>query len=308
MATPFIQAPLNLSGNNPALTNPAFIAKSVFDSSKARNAVPPQVDYQSQFNAVMSQLRAAQQPVYAPKLDYATINAQARSAAENAVNPLYTRRLNEFLAEQGAKRTRQQQQYETGVKRLEEDLTGALDASNTQRGRTSEDVALAQGQSREEEDQFQTDSGTQFEEQRLAQARQQAGAGTLGTGAGQRQTGQATQAQNTQEQRQTQEFEQNRAAQELFKSRTFEDLLKTDELSKLKTTRGKETAKFELDAYLQDLEFETSRTRQQLEEDRVKSVLSNEAAQKSSLVFNFINSIGNPAQRNAAFQAYGGLL
>jgi hypothetical protein len=267
-----------------------------------------QVDYQKLIRDALSKIGAQQQPVYAPRLDFAAINAQSRAAAENAVNPLYTRKLNEFLAEQSAKRARQQQTFETANKILEEDLGQALGASELQRSRTAEDVATNIGQTRQQEQQFQEDSGTQFEDQRLAQARAQAASGILGSGAGQRQTTQATGARNTQEKRQVEQFNQARAAQELFKTRSFEDLLKSDELSKLKTTRGKEAAKFDLDAYIQDLGFEETKTRSQLEEERLGSIQKEVENQRSGLVSNFINSIQNAGQRDAAFRAYGGML
>lgn len=271
-------------------------------------AGPGPSDYLKRLDETLAQLRQASQPVYAPKLNYAAINAQARKAAEKAVNPLYTRKLNDFLKEQAAKRTRQQQQFETTNQILEEDLTNALASTELQRGRTAEDVATNIDQTNVQEDQFQTDAGTAFEDQRLADARAQAAAGTLGSGSGQRQTATVAAGRNTQEQREVEKFEQSRATQQLFKSRTFEDLLKSDELQKTQTERGKKQAKFDLDAYIQDLGFQEKSTRSQLEEERQKFLQSEVVNQRSGLVTRFIDSIQNAAQRDAAYRAYGGLL
>src|SRR5688572_10914726 len=53
-----------------------------------------------------------------PSLDIAATQAKARAEAEGAVNPFYTKQLNDFLAQQAAQRQRQQTAYDTAVKYL----------------------------------------------------------------------------------------------------------------------------------------------------------------------------------------------
>lgn len=269
----------------------------------------PAADPNAQLQAVLKQIAAASgggAQVYAPKLDIAAINSQARSAAENAVNPYYTKTLNDFLAQQSAQKQQQQTQFQTNVQNLQDQLKQTQEANALTGTRTTEDVAAKQGLINESNNQNQIDTGTQFEDARLAQAKAQAASGVLGTGAGNRATGVATAGRNTQEGRQNVQFQQQRDQQELFKSRTFEDLAKSNELAKTSEAKGVKAAQFDLDSYIQNAGFTEQNQRNQLEQERLGRVGQEQQNQGRLLVNNFINSIANPAQRQAAVQAYSG--
>jgi hypothetical protein len=240
-------------------------------------------------------------PVYAPKLDIAGVYAKARSAAEGAVNPFYTKQLNDFLAQQGAQKQQQQTQYETNIKNLEDQLKNTLEQNDITKGRTTEDVAQNEAQIAQTADEFQTDTGQQFDQSRLAAAR---GASTGGLGQQQLETGQ--QARNTQETRQTQQFQQKKQEQELFKTRTFADLARSGTLAGEATTKGKAAAKFDLDSYIQNAGFTEQNKRNELEQNRLQAV-GQEQGNQSKLLFNqYLSGISNPAQYQAALQTYGG--
>lgn len=286
------------------------IAKMVFNPLGIKR--PAQATSSTQTDNLSAQIKALEQQiagmrnVYAPQLDFATINAQARKSAEKAINPLYQRKLKEFVEEQKVKKARKQSEYQTAVQDLEDSLAQALGASELSRTRTSEDVATNVAQINQAEDIFQTDAGDQFNVDRAALAEQVFGSGMTTAGKGKQQVATQQAGRNTEEQRQTEQFQFNRTAQQLFKSRTFEDLLKSDELNTLATGKGKEQAKFNLDNYLQDVGFETRAKKQLLETQRLQDVLSEASRQRSSLVAKFIQGIADPAQRQAAYSAYGG--
>lgn len=239
-----------------------------------------------------------------PKLDIAATQAKARAEAEGAVNPFYTKQLNDFLAQQSALRQRQQSLYDTGVKNLEDQLSETLKANEVTGKRTAEDVAQNQADINQTADIFQTDSGQAADATRIDQARQLAQAGlTGGLGAQQKETA-ATQ-RNTAEARQEQEFQKNRNQQELFKTRTFEDLARSGELAASRTEKGKKAAKFDLDSFIQGQGFEEQSTRQTLEQQRLQAI-ETEQQRRAKLAFNtYLANIRDPAQLAAAASTYG---
>lgn len=244
--------------------------------------------------------------VYAPKLDIAAVNAQARKAAEGAVNPYYTKVLSEFLSQQAVQKQQQQTAYDTSVKNAEDLLQQNLQADELGRQRTTEDTATNQANINQTADQFQTDSGNQFTADRLAKAKEIAQAGlTGGLGAQQGEALQTT--RNTTESRQEEQYQQQRDQQALFKGRTFEDLAKTDELSKTTSEKSKTAAKFSLDSYIQNAAADEQNKRNDLEKSRLQDIASNQAAQAKLAFQRYIAGITNPAQRAAAISTYGGL-
>lgn len=239
-------------------------------------------------------------PVYAPKLDVAAINSQARAAAENAVSPLYTAKLNSFLAQQAAAKQQHQTQYETNIKNLQDTLSNTLQGNETTRGRTIEDTAQNVADINQNADEFQTDSGTAFDKARLAQAR-----GTSTGGLGQQQQEEALGQHNTDESRQVQKFQQAKQQQELFKGRSLEDLFKSDELSRVSSEKGQKQEKFDLDSYLQNAQFAEDDARNQLTIDKQALVEAKTRSYATDAYNNYIQGIANPAQRAAAASQYG---
>ena len=122
--------------------------------------------------------------VYAPKLDVAAMNAKARSQAENAVNPYYTKALNDYLEKAAFAKATEEEQTKTNIKNYEDTLAQTLAQNETTKTRTAQDTALNEAQIARTEDQFQTDSGQAFDAARIAEARRAAVAGITGGTAG----------------------------------------------------------------------------------------------------------------------------
>jgi hypothetical protein len=239
--------------------------------------------------------------VYAPKLDIAAVSAKARAAAEGAVNPYYTKQLNDFLAQQAANRQHEQEQYQTNVTNLDDQFKNTQEQNALTQQRTAEDVAKNQADINLNTDQFQTDSGNQFAKDRLKIA-QQASTGGLGA----QQTEGAQFDRNTAEGRQAAKFQDARAQQDLFKSRTFADLAKSTEQAGIATDKSKKQAKFDLDTYIQNAGFDEQNQRNSLEQQRLEAV-GKEQANQSKLLFNqYLSGITDPAKLQAAAQTYGG--
>lgn len=249
---------------------------------------------------------SAPKPVYAPKLDIAGLNARARSAAEAAVNPYYTKALNDYLEKEAFQRQIQQKQTETNIQNLEDQLTQTLEQNEITKKRTGEDVAINMERLATAEDEFQTDSGQAFDAARIAEARRAAIAGTTGGTAGAAQ--EALQIKNaTAESRQTRKFQEQREQQELFKNRTFEDIIRSGEQAKTTKEKGVKQAQFDLDAFIKNQALEEKSYRNELEKSRLESIQSNQQAQASLLFTNWLAGIADPAKYLAAVQTYGGL-
>lgn len=291
--------------NNYGLQAGGFESNSLGQSVQAQRIADPNPGNPSsvvQSGATYS----APKPVYAPKLDIAGLNAQARSAAENAVNPYYTKALNDYLEKEAFAKQQQQSQTDTNIKNLEDTLTQTLGQNATTKERTAQDVATNQGQIARTEDQFQTDSGQQFDAARIAEARRAAIAGTTGGTAGANQ--ESIQNKNaTTESRQEQTFQDQKDQQELFKGRTFEDIATSNANATTSKEKGVTQANFDLDSFIKNQALEEKATRNDLEKSRLESVQSNAQAQSALLFSNWLSGISDPAKYLAAVQTYGSL-
>lgn len=261
-------------------------------------------DQSKRIEDLLAKLNSQPKPVYAPSIDWNAINSQARQNAEAAINPWYTKQLNSTINKFKNLRQTRKEEYELNLQDIQDALSQSLEKSQIGRTRTTEDVGRNIGLINNQADEFQTDTGTEFDKARLAQADEIAQSGLVGTGLGNKQTGEAQADRNTQEERQTQQFEQKKQEQQLFKTRTFEDLLRGDDLSKLTAKRGREREKFDLDSYIKQTSYDEQTEKIRLEGDRLSKLYANEANQAKLLTQAWIQSIKDPAQRDAAYRAY----
>lgn len=258
--------------------------------------------------ASIARLQNAQpRQTYAPSLDFASINAKARSQAESNVNPYYAKQLNDFLASQAAARSQTEVQTQTTIGQLEEDLKNKLAANQVTGQRTTEDTAANQAKINTQQDQFQTDSGQQFTADRLDQARKLAAAGLTG-GLGAQQAEATTLARNTTEKRAAEEAQQAKQDQELSKARTFEDLATSGSLATAAKESGVKQANTSLSDFITNQGLDLTAKQTQLESARQADIVQQSDQARSILVQGWINSIADPASRQAALSAYGGLL
>lgn len=261
-------------------------------------------DYLAALDALTKAQAGANREVYAPNLDLASISAKARKEAAKAVNPYYTKTLNTFLAEQGARKQQEKAQYEMNVKNLEDELKNTLEGNEITKGRTTEDVAANQAEIAQTEDYYQTDEGTQQAIEQIAEAKQLAQSGlTGGLGAQQKEASQT--ARNTTEKRQGEQFDKKRAEQEIFKARTFEDLERAGKLATGAKEKGAKQAKFDLDSFIKNQSFAIKKTKAELARNQREEIANKTRTIAQTKVNKFIQSIADPARRSAAYSAYG---
>lgn len=244
--------------------------------------------------------------VYAPKLDLAAVNAQARTAAENAVNPFYTKTLNDFLAEQAAAKQQKEEQTATDIQNLQDTLKHTQESNALTGARTAEDTTLKTGQINTTQDQNQVVTGDQFETDRIAAARAAAASGTLGSGAGNRAASAAIIKRNTAEGQQNDQFQQAKDAAALAQARTFQDLSTSNDLATEAEAKGEKQSTFDLNNYIKNATFTEQDKRNALEEQRLQAISQEQSNQAKLLYSKYLQSISDPAQYAAAASTYGG--
>jgi hypothetical protein len=151
----------SLTQNPPA---PAFHAPNLLAGSGTNYAPPP------------------------PNWDLNAIYNQAGGAAAGQINPYYTQQLQQFQQGQVQAKALQEQQRQLNLQNIGNQLTNTMQSNETSRGRTSQDVLQNEQQIGQQADYRQQDQGQQFDEARIAQAKQIAQGGLTGSGLGNQQT------------------------------------------------------------------------------------------------------------------------
>lgn len=268
---------------------------------------PNSPDLTSNFNDVNAQ-GGGSGYIAPPKLDTAALFANARSAAEGAQNPLYTKYLNDFLTQQSAQKQQQQTSYDTSIQNLRDTLKNTLQGNEISGQRNLEDANNKIGDINTQSDQYQTDSGTAFDTARRQDAVKQASQGLLGSGLGNQSTTLAQGDRNTQEARQGADFQRQKDQTALAEGRTFEDLARSGTLATQGEAKGEKAAKFDLDNFIQNQGFDLSNKRNDLEVQRLGAI-QGDAQNRAKIALNdYISRITNPEQKLAAVQLYGGLI
>lgn len=313
---------------SPAPTSPLSVVRA---QTGPLSVAPPQVQpsvtvsntpyYQSVLNSITGNTSNAASTsssfiptpakVYAPKLDIASINSQARANAAAGVNPLYTKRLNDLLAQESTRRTQAQQDAQLAQKNIEDQLRNTTDANALTGNRVAQDVATNQEAINKSADIFQQDTGQAYDHQRIQAARQQAINGQLGTGQGNQTIYDANTQRNTAEGRQEEDFQTSRVAQALVKARTFEDIARSNLLASEGATKGKAAIKLNLDRLMDELDPTKVGSSAYMDRASMAAQQQQDLAQRTQqeqalLVNNFIASIRDPAKQAAAVTAYGG--
>lgn len=221
-------------------------------SIKPAPAAAPVDPYAAEIASLLAQSKALQSQLAAqPKLlpyDYTAAQAQAKAAAANAVNPLYSQKFNDFIKQAQVQQERQQADTNTANSLLEQNLTNLQQANATSGQRVGEDTQTNLDQLANTEQNFQQDTGTAADQARIAAAR----TGNIGSGIDTQNAQAAIKTQNTAESRQQQSFDVQAKAQQLFKSRSFEDLARSNELGLQSTTQGKTANNLSLARYIAD--------------------------------------------------------
>lgn len=243
-------------------------------------------------------------PARAANFDVSGAYNSAYNEAAATQNPLYDKYLNQFLESQNIAKKAQQHIFDETTSNLDTALKNTQDANAIAQKRTGEDVANAEQQIATNADQFQTDSGQQFANDRLQQASDLSKAGLTG-GIGAQKTEAVQAARNTQESRQGAAFDQQKQAQELVKARTFEDLARSNKLAGESTAKGKANAQFNLDNWIETAKNQEDQYRLKADEDRKAAILEERNRIANEKFQSFLSGLSDPV-RIATASKYNG--
>jgi hypothetical protein len=261
---------------------------------------------QAQLAALQSQL------AYTPKLptfDVMGNYQKATSQAEAAVNPLYDKYLNDFLAQNSVKAANRTTQTANTKASNSLELGQTLEGNQITRQRSGEDTAAALDLLGTQERQAQQDSGTQFDVDRRALAEQNAAAGTNTSGVGAGKIFDATVAHNISDQRMEQEVNNQKAAKTLLNTRTLDDLSRGDKNAQDIASAKDRDAQFDLDSYLQELAGDETNFRNDNEVKRLGAVADQTSTYARANTQSYLQSLAGAGYRPQdialAYQVYG---
>ena len=291
-------------------TKGSFEATRIMDPVLGKRSTKTDNSY---LQGLQSQLAALQQQLaYQPKLPQFDIMAnynRARSQAQKAVNPLYSKYLKDFLAKQSV--LKQNKQGSTALTKQGNalDLSQTLGENEVSRGRSAEDTAAAVQKLTEQEGQMQQDTGTQFDIERRQNAEALAAAGMTTSGIGQNQMFEQQDQRNISEDRQVKEFNNQRDAKQLFHSRTLEDLARGDKNAQDVSAQKDKEAQFDLDAYLRELATDETQFRTENEVKRLADINQQSQTFERKGTQQFLASLAGagwrPQDIALAYQVYG---
>lgn len=267
---------------------------------------------QARTDSLLAELRGLQaQVAQQPRLPYFDVagnwrRAQARAAS--AVNPLYKKKMRDFVGRQTQLKKRKQAEVKVARGDIQDILSSALEESGIARERTTEDVARELGILGRQEDTFQTSTGMEAEESRRALLSGLAESGLTTSGLGRQQEIAQRTVRNLGEGEQVAQFNDQRTAQNLLKTRTFADLERRDTSAQTSATKARKKVDVDLESFLADQKFEKQQFTFSNEAERLQAVLS-DAERRSQLGVNkFISSLlgsARPQDIALAKQVYG---
>lgn len=243
-------------------------------------------------------------PVLAPDFDTSGNIKRARRKAAKAQNPVYERMLNQHIEEFN----RQREQARTGAEQSREELQTGFQ-------QTQEDIATQR--EREQED-FQTDIENLTEEQRTTERvggrefnrnrrdlQENVAAGNMATsGLGRQQVAEAEQDRALEVGETERQFQQKEQRRGRLKTRTLEDLMTKRERAEEETERGLEKVDVNLESELDRIRNQQQQRKFQTEQARLDAIRQDQNRIARQQTLNWINSISDPRQRQAARRAY----
>lgn len=281
------------------------VKASAVDSQKAA------LDKQIADNAALLKSIAAERAAQ-PKLPFFDTSAnwaKAQAAAGSVVNPVYTDKLNQYLAKKALETKQTTEQTQADKDKLDTALQQALENSQITRTQTNEDTTNKLGDIGANENSYQTQEGRQFDAARTALLGKVANSGLTESGIGQGQVNDAVIDRNNASADQVRAFNQQKRDTNLFHDRTFSDLALSDSRNQQSTTTGKAADDKHLQDYIDSYNLDETKSRSDLESARQSDLLVT-TSQNAQLGANaFIQSLigsGARAQDIAlAKQIYG---
>lgn len=248
---------------------------------------------------------AANAPGNAPTLDLNAIQAQASSAANNAVNPLYTNYLNQYLQSEASNQQAAQKQNELNLQQEQGALGNTLAQNTLAQKAAGQTNSLTQGNINAQQQNYQLASGN-AQTQKLQAIQANIGSGNLGaSGLGQQQIYSAENARNAADAAQSGQFQYQRDTSNLSTQDTFNQLAQSSQYA-TQAEGGQETqTNFNLNDYLRQAAQHDQAAQAQLEASRQQALTSAQQNSEAQLIQQQLSGLNlNSKDTIAANQRY----
>lgn len=279
-------------------------------TSTAASVPPVDNSWMQSLNAQLAALQAqvAAQPKL-PKFDILANYNKAKQTANDAVTPLYNKKLDLFLESQGIKKNTKTQEKNLSLENNSIALNNALGDNATSRNRTGEDLASALAQIGQGRSDFLVDDGNAFDQSRRALQEEIAAGGGTDTGLGQQAIQQQQNDRNTGADRQLREFNNQEAAKNLLATRTLDDLATSDTRQTQKKGQDDKAVQIDFDGYMASLANEENTFRLTNDLDKALAIAQQTQSYEQQGVNQFIAGLANSGWRAQdialAKQVYG---
>ena len=245
-------------------------------------------------------------PPWIPSINLEEVYNQSRNSATSQVNPSFIKKLNDFFAEQTAKRGRTVADYSTNIQNINDQLQQAQEGYATQRERTTTDVEKNLGDITTGETARQTTEGRQFDTARRGAQSQLGESGLTQSGLGKQQLTDMALNRKDIEQAQKRQIEGSVYAQKTTRDRTFADLASSEAWAVKGAEKGKVVAATGRDRDLEDLMFLETKTKDEIEWARQEAIDKVTSANQQNYFRNYLKGL-NQGQQEQANRVYGGV-
>ncbi len=231
---------------------------------------------------------------------------KAREIAASNVSPYYEKQLNQFRERQNLRRNRAKEDFGRVQSDIDREIKTVQEGNKIAQARTEEDVQKNIEDVVRQEAEAQLGSSTSFNRAYDALRGGQAQSGTLRSGIGKQQPGQAVGDKKLAESRITAGADRQTKAQQLFKTRTLQDIARSNELALQEGEVRKKSGQINLDRLIQDTLDETIAREQETELQKQQTIESQVGPAAQTLFNKFTSELRNPEAAAYANSIYGG--
>lgn len=248
---------------------------------------------------------AANAPGTAPTLDLNAIQSQASQAANNAVNPLYTNYLNQYLQGEAANQQAAQQQNTLNLSGEQNALSDTLAKNTLAQNQAGATNALTQGNINASQQNYELQSGN-AQNAKLQAIQANIGSGNLGgSGLGQQQIYNAENTRNAADAAQRGQFQYQRDTSNLSTQDTFAQLAQSSQQASTGEGLQEAQTNFNLNDYLRQAAQHDQAAEAQLEASRQQALTSAQQNSEAQLIQQQLNGLNlNSKDTIAANQRY----
>lgn len=239
-----------------------------------------------------------------PKIDFNAWNAQAQAQATADVTPLFTQKLNNYLAQQNLQRQQEQTGYAQQVGTLQAQLGQYMEQKDLEKARTGQDYEKSIWDIAANSEAQQQQEAFNYDLQRRGAQEELGTAGLSTSGLGRQSMYNMQKMRGMSEEAQAREVENQRYTANLMKTRTFEDIAMGVKQKNEDVVRSTQFAKTNMDEALRLIDLQTEVGRLGYDIDKEQAIQAATQNYLPTYWANYFNKLSNN-QKIAATNLYG---